>query len=48
MVFGDLDRVYRITVAYTVTVSLNMVTDRPCEFRGVNGLEEFMGVLATN
>ena len=39
MVFGHLDRVY------TVTVSPSMVTDIPCEFREVNDLEEFIGVL---
>ena len=30
---------------YTVTVSPNMVADIPCEFRGLNDLEEFIGVL---
>ena len=30
---------------YTVTVSPNMVVDIPCEFRGLNDLEEFIGVL---
>ena len=39
MVFGDLDRVY------TLTVSPSMVADIPCEFREVNDLEEFIGVL---
>ena len=30
---------------YTVTVSPNMVADIPCEFQGLNDLEEFIGVL---
>ena len=45
MVFGCLDRVYRITVAETVTVSPNMVADIPCEVQGVDDLDECIGVL---
>ena len=45
MVFGCLDRVYRITVAETVTLSPNMVADIPCEVQGVDDLDECMGVL---
>ena len=45
MVFGHLDKVYRITVAETVTLSPNMVADIPCEIRGVSGLDECMGVV---
>ena len=45
MVSGCLDRVYRITVAETVTLSPNMVADIPCEVQGVDDLDECMGVL---
>ena len=45
MVFGPLDKVYRITVAETVTLSPNMVADIPCEIEGVSGLEECVGVV---
>ena len=45
MVVGCLDKVYRITVAETVTLSPNMVADIPCEVQGLDGLDEFMGVL---
>ena len=34
-----------ITVAETVTLSPNMVADKPCEIQGVSGLDEFMGVV---
>ena len=42
MVFGPLDKVYRITVAETVTLSPNMVADIPCDIEGVSGLEGSM------
>ena len=45
IVFGCLDKVYRITVAETVTLSPNMVADIPCEVQGMDGLDECMGVL---
>ena len=45
MVFGFLDRLYRITVAQTVTFSPNMVADIPCEVQGVDYLDECIGVL---
>ena len=45
IVFGCLDKVYRITVAETVTFSPNMVADIPCEVQGIYGLDECMGVL---
>ena len=45
MVLGCLNKVYRITVAETVTLSPNMVADIPCEVQGVDGLDECMGVL---
>ena len=45
MVFGSLDRVYRITVAKTVQLSSNMVADISCEVQGVDDLDECMGVL---
>ena len=45
MVFGPLDKVYRITVAETVTLSPNMVADIPCEIEGVSGLDECGGVV---
>ena len=45
MVFRPLDKVYRITVAETVTLSPNMVADIPCDIEGVSGLEECVGVV---
>ena len=45
MMVECLDKVYRITVAETVTLSPNMVADIPCEVQGVDGLDECMGVL---
>lgn len=45
MVFGPFDKVYRITVAKTVTLSPNMVADVPCDIEGVSGLEECVGVV---
>ena len=45
IVVGCLDKVYRITVAKTVTLSPNMVADIPFEVQGVDGLDECMGVL---
>ena len=45
IVFGCLDKVYRITVAETVTLSPKMVADIPCEVQGMDGLDECMGVL---
>ena len=39
-VFGPLDKVYRITVAETVTLSPNMVADIPCMIEGVSGCKE--------
>ena len=43
--FGPLDKVYRITVAETVTLSPSMVADIPCLIEGVSGQEEFVGVV---
>ena len=45
LVFGPLDKVYRITVAETVTLSPSMVADIPCLIEGVSGQEEFVGVV---
>ena len=45
MVFGPLDKVYRITVAETVTLSPNMVGDIPCVIEGVSGHKECVGVV---
>ena len=44
MGFGCLDKVYRITVAETVTLSPNMVADIPSVVQRVDGLDESMGV----
>ena len=46
MVFGPLDKVYRITVAETVTLSPNMVADIPCVIEGMSGHKECVGVEA--
>ena len=43
MVFGPLDKVYRITVAETVTLSPNMVVVIPCVIEGVSGHKELGG-----
>ena len=43
MVFGCLDRVYRITVAETIKLSPNMVADIPCDVQGVDGLKRMYG-----
>ena len=45
MVFGHLDKVCRITVAETITLSPNMVADIPCQVHEAVGLEELEGVL---
>ena len=45
MMVECLDKVYRITVAETVTLSPNMVADIPCEVQGVDRLDECMSVL---
>ena len=45
MVYGPLDKVYRITVAETVTLSPNMVADIPCVIEGVSGHKECVGVV---
>ena len=45
MVFGRLDKVYRITVAETIKLSPNMVADIPCQVLVVDGLNECMWVL---
>ena len=45
MVSGPLDKVYRITVAETVTLSPNMVADIPCVIEGVSGHKECVGVV---
>ena len=45
LVFGPLDKVYRITVAETVTLSPSMVADIPCLIEGVSGQEDFVGVV---
>ena len=45
MVFGCLDRVYRITVTETVTFCPIMVSDIRCEVQGVDDLDECMGLL---
>lgn len=45
MVFGPLDKVYRITVAETVTLSPNMIADIPCVIEGVSGHKECVGVV---
>jgi len=45
MVFGPLDKVYRITVAETVTLSPNIVADIPCVIEGVSGHKECVGVV---
>ena len=45
MVFGCLDRVYRITLAETITLSPNIVVEIPYEVQEVDDLDECMGVL---
>ena len=45
MVLGCLDRVYRITVAETGTLSPNMVADISCDVEDLYGLDECMGLL---
>ena len=45
MVFGPLDKVYRIIVAETVTLSPNMVADMPCVIEGVCAHKECVGVV---
>ncbi len=45
MVFGHLVKVCRITVAETVTLLPNMVSDIPCQVQEANGLDELVGVL---
>ena len=45
MVFGHLDKVCRITVAETITLSPNMVANIPCQVREAVGLNELEGVL---
>ena len=45
MVFGPLDKVYRITVAETETLSPNMVADTPFVIEGVSGHKECVGVV---
>ena len=45
MVFGQLDKVCRITVAETITLLPNMVADIPCQVQEANGLDELVGVL---
>ena len=45
MVFGPFDKVYRITVAETVTLSPNMVANIPCVIKGVSGHKQCVGVV---
>ena len=45
MVFGHLDKVCRITVAETITLSPNMVANIPCQVHEAVGLDELEGVL---
>ena len=45
MVFGHLDKVCRITVAKTITLSPNMVANIPCQVQEAVGLDELEGVL---
>ena len=45
MVFGHLDKVCRITIAETITLSPNMVADIPCLVHEAVGLDGFEGVL---
>ena len=45
MVFGYPDKVCRITVAETITLSPNMVADIPCQVHEAGGLDELEGVL---
>ena len=45
MVFGHLDKVCRITVAETITLSPNMVADIPCQVHEAVGLDELKVVL---
>ena len=45
MVFGPVYKVYRSTVAETVTLSPNMVADIPCVIEGVSGHKECVGVV---
>ena len=45
MVFGHLDKVCRITIAETVTLSPNMVAHIPCLVHEAVGLDGFEGVL---
>ena len=45
MVFGHLDKVCRITVAETITLSPNMVANIPCQVRETVSLNELEGVL---
>ena len=44
MVFRRLDRVYRITVAKTITLSPHIFADIQREVLGVDALDEYMGV----
>ena len=45
MVFQHLNKVCRITVAGTITLSPNMVADIPCQVHDAVGLDELEGVL---
>ena len=45
MVFGHLDKVCRITVAETITLSPNVTADIPCQVGEAVGLEELVVVL---
>ena len=45
MVFGHLDKVCRITIAGTITLSPNLVADIPCQVHETVGLDEVEGVL---
>ena len=45
MVFRHLDKVCRITIAETITLSANMVVDIPCQVHEAVGLDELEGVL---
>ena len=45
MMFGPLDKVYRITVTETVILSPNIVADIPCVIEGVSGHKQCVGVV---